>query len=104
MFRPAMRTRTHYERALSVVRGVIHEWDPYALIGGRAPANEWDSEIASLVAQIPRMKSDNDAAHAISRVFSSAFQAEGFGPCDCGEVGRRLYRALQDSRLLEDGA
>jgi Domain of unknown function (DUF1871) len=100
MFRPAMRIRADYDRAFAVVRDVIHEWDPYALIGGGAPPDEWDGEIASLVAQIPRIKSQNDAADAVSRVFSSAFQPEGFSPADCAEVGRRLYSSLADSGLL----
>jgi hypothetical protein len=103
MFRPTMRTRADYDRALAVVREVIHEWDPYALIGGGAPGDEWDSEITSLVAQIPRIKSRNDAAHAVSRVFSSAFQPEGFSPADCAEVGERLYSSLVDCGVLEGG-
>jgi hypothetical protein len=103
MFRPAMRTRSDYDRAFTVVRDVIHEWDPYALVGGGAPGDEWDSEIASLVAQIPRIKSENDAAHAVSHVFSSAFQPEGFSPADCAEVGKRLYSSLVGSGLLAGG-
>ena len=95
-----MRTRADYDRALAVVRDVIHEWDPYALIAGGAPADEWDGEIASVVAQIPRIKSQDDAAHAVSRVFASALEPEGFSPADCAEVGRRLYLALADAGLL----
>jgi hypothetical protein len=98
-----MLTRADYERAFAVVRGVIHEWDPYALIGGGAPRDEWDSEIASLVAQVPRINSENDAAHAVSRVFSSAFQPDGFSAAECTEVGKRLYWSLVDSGLVEGG-
>jgi len=98
-----MRTRADYDRAFAIVREVIHEWDPYGLIGGGAPADEWDSEIASLVAQIPRIRSQNDAAHTVSRVFSSAFQPEGFSPVDCAEVGRRLYSSLTQSGLPAGG-
>jgi hypothetical protein len=66
-----------------------------ALIGGGAPADEWDSEIVSLVAQIPRIKSQNDAVDVVCRVFSSAFQSGGFSPADCAQVGRRLYSSLR---------
>ena len=100
MLRPAMRTRSEYDRTFVVVRDVIHEWDPYGLIDRGAPAEEWDGEVASLVAQIPRIRSQNDAAHAVSRVFSSAFGPEGFSPDDCAEVGRRLYSSLADAGLL----
>lgn len=98
-----MRTRADYDRAFAVVRKVIHEWDSCALIGGGAPFDEWDREIASVVAQMPRIKSQNDAAHAVSRVFASAVQPEGFSPTDCAEVGRRLYLSLADSGLLAGG-
>lgn len=36
-----------YMRALEVVGSVIHDWDPYGLIAGGAPADEFDSEIAA---------------------------------------------------------
>lgn len=96
-----MNTRAEYDRALAVVRDVIREWDPYALLAGGASADEWDGEIASVVAQIPRIRSPNDAANALSRVFSSAFQSEGFRPADCADAGKRLYASLEDSGLLE---
>lgn len=97
-----MRTRADYDRAFAIVRDAIHAWDPYRLIAGGAPADEWDSEIASVVAQIPRIRSQSDAAHAISRVFSSALEPEGFGPEDCARVGRRLYSSLCEAGLLPD--
>lgn len=97
-----MCTRADYARAFAVVRDVIHGWDPYGLISCGAPIDEWDSEIASLVAQIPRIKSEDDATHALSRVFSSAFQQEGFSAADCSEVGRHLYSSLAKSGLLTD--
>jgi hypothetical protein len=98
-----MRTRSDYDRAFAVVRDVIHDWDPYGLVGGGARADEWDSEVASLVTEIPRMNSQNDAAHAVSRVVSSAFQSEGFSPADCAQVGKRLYSSLADAGLLGGG-
>jgi len=57
----------------AVTAEVIREWDPHALYADGAPADELDREIASLVAQIPRIKSAADAAQAISRVFGSSF-------------------------------
>ena len=99
-----MSNRGDCDRAFAVVRNVIHAWDPYALIAGGAPADEWDGEIASLVGQIPRIRSSEDAARAVSRIFSAAFQPEGFSPTDCAKVGRRLYSALFESGLVARGA
>ncbi len=96
----AMGNRADFDRAFDVVRHVIHEWDPYSLLNTGAPKDEWDGEIASVLTQISRIKSEKDAIHAISRVFSSAFQPEGFGPSECVEVGRKLFKALDDANLL----
>ena len=96
-----MRTRADYEHALVVVRRVIDEWDPYGLLADGAPADEWDREIVLVVARIPRIASEEDAAHAISRVFSEAFQARGFTPEDCADVGRRLYQTLVAEGVLK---
>jgi Domain of unknown function (DUF1871) len=104
MFRPAMHTREDYDRARDVVRAVIHEWDPYSLIDGcGCPKDEWDGEIARVVAEIPRIASESDATNAISRVFSAAFQPEGFSPSDCTNVGRKLFGALKESGVLASG-
>jgi hypothetical protein len=95
-----MTSKADHTLALKVVRGIIHEWDPYSLLAGGAPADEFDSEIASVVKQIPRIKSQQDAALAISRVFSSAFEKERFTPNDCAAIGTKLYDALLQHRLV----
>ena len=79
------------------VRAVIHRWDPYNLLRGGAPPDEFDSEIRRLVAQVPRIRSDKDAAHAVSRVFSPSFQRTGFTPDDCSAVGRELFSVLAEA-------
>jgi hypothetical protein len=95
-----MKTRSDYEQALLVVRGVVHRWDPYRLLAGGCPPDEFDSEIAAVVAQVPRIRSRADAAHALSRVFSSAFEAARFRPEDCAEPGAELYEALVAAGLI----
>src|SRR5262245_37036008 len=89
-----------YKRALQVVGSVVHEWDPYGLLAGGAPADEFDSEIAAVVTQIPRIKTEKEAVLALSRVFSSAFEAERFTPDDCTEAGKRLFAALSASGFV----
>jgi hypothetical protein len=97
-----MRSSDDYRLASSIVRGIIHAWDPYSLIhGAGAPADEWDNEIARVVAQVPRIKTAVDAAHAVSRVFSAAFQPEGFTPTHCADVGLKLFDALERADLLK---
>jgi hypothetical protein len=96
-----MQNRADYDRALSIVRRVIHEWDPYDLIRGcGCPKDEWDGEIAKIVAEIPRIRSIDDATDVLSRIFSHAFQPEGFEPSACANVGSKLYSELVAADLL----
>lgn len=90
-----MGTKRAYRKAFDMVRAIIHEWDPYGLLASGSPGDEFDSEIAAIVRQIPRINSEIDAALAISRVFSSSFEPEPFTPESCVRVGARLYQALK---------
>lgn len=92
--------KRRYTELFNAVRGVIHKWDPYGLLALGCPNNEFDSEISSVVRQIERIASPQDAAHVLSRIFSSAFQTEGFQVADCVDVGRELYNVLQTRDLL----
>ena len=96
-----MDCRRDYKLALSVVTEVINAWDPYGLLALGAPNDEFESEIASVVSQVPRVKSKRDATLAISRVFSSAFDRETFNSERCAEVGDKLYAALEKNGLIE---
>jgi hypothetical protein len=90
--------RDKYDRMWQTTAEVIREWDPYSLLAGGSPKDEFDSEISSVVTQISRIHSAIDAAHAVSRVFSSSFEARLFTPKACTEVGARLF-----ARLTEQG-
>lgn len=89
-----------YKQAIEVVGLVVREWDPYSLIAGGAPEDEFDSEIASVVTQIPRIKTEKDAALALSRIFTSAFEAHRFTPEKCADAGKKLFAALSRNRLI----
>ena len=93
--------KREYEKAFDAVRGVIHEWDPYSLLAGGAPDDEFDSEIKAVVRQLHRIRSANDASHVISRVFSSSFEPEVFQFEHCQSVGERLYEVLVERGILE---
>jgi hypothetical protein len=96
-----LKTKAEYRSALSVVRTVIHQWDPYGLLAEGAPRDEFDREIASVVSQISRIKSSKDASRVVSRVFSSSFERNLFRPDHCAEVGENLYAALKAHDLLK---
>jgi hypothetical protein len=90
----------NYERAIRVVRQVVRRWDPYGLLASGCPPDEFDREIVAVVNQIPPIRSSTDAAHALSRVFSSAFDRQRFRPEDCVVAGAELYEALSSEALL----
>jgi hypothetical protein len=93
-----MKTRQDYERALQLIGEIIRAWDPYRLLAAGAPRDEFDGDIARLATHIPRIRTADDAARAISSVFSDAFGPEDFQLDRCREVGRILY-----DRLVQEG-
>jgi len=95
--------KAKYQRLWDATANVIRSWDPNALLAGGAPVDEFDHEIAALVAQIPRIHSATDAAHAVSRIFGSSFEADSFTTEACSEVGARLYAALSEEGLIDEG-
>ena len=90
------------EKIFDAVRSVIHEWDPYDLIAGGAPDDEFDSEISAVIRQLDRIRSSRDATHVISRVFSSSFEPELFQIEHCQSVGERLYSVLVERGIMEE--
>ena len=96
-----MQSRKDYDKAFAVVREMINSWDPHGLIASGCPIDEWDAEVASIVAQIPRMCGAIDAIHAVSRIFSSSIGSGEFSLDSCEDVGRQLYRALADGGFLD---
>jgi len=97
-----MTDRKQWKKVEAVVRAVIHEWDPYGLVGDGGPEDEWDSEILKIVSRVRSIRTPAEAAVAVSDVFSSAFQPEGFQREDCAEIGQRLFDALKEAGLTED--
>jgi len=95
-----MRTRSEYDRAFQIVRDVIARWDPYGLIGGGAPADEFDHEIAQLLPHLQRAKSSSEVGKAVLRVFAQTFGEAGFDVGSCGKVGEELYTDLTKAGLL----
>jgi hypothetical protein len=88
--------RAKYKQMWDITADVIRKWDPYQLLAGGAPRDEWDSEISSVVAPIPRIHSASDAAAAVSRVFASSLDPSAFTADTCSDVGAELFTRLQE--------
>lgn len=97
---PNAAGREKYQQMWDLTADVIRKWDPYGLLAGGAPPDEFDHEIASLVAQIPRINSAADATLAVSRIFGSNFDSGSFPADSCRDVGKELFATLQEKGLL----
>ncbi len=94
-----MKTRSDYDAALDIVASVINAWDPYSLLEGGSPPDEFEAEIAALVPRIRHIHSEGDASREIATVFAKAFDTT-FTPGICAKVGAQLYSRLQEASLL----
>jgi hypothetical protein len=92
--------KAKYQEMWEVTADVIRKWDPYDLLAGGAPKDEWDSEISSVVAQISRVHSPSDASAAIARVFGSSLEQGAFTPEACADVGAQLYARWKERGFL----
>lgn len=93
-----LRNRAVWELTADVIR----EWDPYGLLKDGAPIDEFDHEISSVAADLGRIKTAMDAAHAVARVFSSSFgDHTRFSPEACASVGEKLFSRLRERGCVE---
>lgn len=90
-----------YREMLSLITSVINEWDPYNLVGGGAPKDEFEAEVIRVAAQIPHIKTAEQLAEVVSRVFSAGFAPDPFSIDSCAPVANRLFAVLQAHGFLE---
>jgi len=94
-----MKDREDYDRAIALTRRLMHEWDPHALLKGGAPEDEFDDEIARLVARIPRINGHDDAGRHVAEVFTAQFGQGVLAAEDSARIGALWYTALLDAGL-----
>ena len=82
--------------AEKIVRAAIHRIDPYGLLEGGSPEDEFDSEIRSITNQLQRCKTESDIAHAIARTLTSSF-GEKFDPSEFREESNRVFLELKEN-------
>jgi hypothetical protein len=95
-----LKTRDDYDRAVALTRGLVRAWDPGNLLRGGAPDDEWDDEIARLVARIPRVADADDAGRHIAEVFAAAFGRGVLSADASADFGRKWHAALGEAGLV----
>lgn len=97
---PPFHTRAQYEQAFRIAREVIAQWDPYRLLAGGAPEDEFDPDVSRLMPRLERARSAADVAEAVLAVFGEMLAESGYGVGTCTAVGETLYRRLVAAGLL----
>ena len=92
----ALGGREKEQEVFSVVKSIVLKINPYSLLDFGLPEDEFDSEIKSIISQLPRCKSALDVAHLLAHVFSSSF-GEKFEPKQYLEYGEELFKLLKDN-------
>jgi hypothetical protein len=96
-----MKTREEYENAFRILRTAVASWDPLGLLGGGAPEDEWDREIALLLPKIQRAKSPADVAHELAAVFSESTEDASISIKETTDVATNIFLQLKAGRLLK---
>jgi hypothetical protein len=97
--------KAQYHTLMVIITGVLSDWDPYALLAGGAPSDEFHPEAAKIALRVGKIGSASEAAVAISEVFSSAFsEPELFTPYACKDAGEKLFMALKTGGFIERSA
>jgi hypothetical protein len=97
---PGLKTREDYDRAIAVTREVLHAWDPYDLISGGAPADEFDDEVARMVARLPKIAGPEDAGRHVEEIFVAQFGVGVLDRKEADAIGERWFAALRDAGLV----
>jgi hypothetical protein len=96
-----MRDRHQYDLAFALVREAVAQWDPLGLIGGGAPADEWDAEVARLLPRLQRARSVEEAGAAVTAVFGQALGSDGPDAAACAKFGQELHSRLTSAGLID---
>ena len=91
MAQPKDDFKQKYKTMFSELTQIINDWDPYGLIDGGAPADEFEAEVAKVLAGLAKSHSVKDVVQLVSDVFSESFEKEKFSVKSCKEVGKKVY-------------
>jgi hypothetical protein len=96
-----MRTRQEYDQAISILRTAVARWDPFGLLGGGAPADEWDAEIALLLPKIQKANTAVEIARQLAAVLGERLGDTLLSSEECNTVAVEIYLRLKTDGLLD---
>lgn len=93
--------RKLYERQLEALSEIINKWDPYGLIEGGSPKDEFSDEVSKILSGLKGAKLKEDFARTVSDVFSKNFESDHFDQHKCSEIGGEIYHFWINSYWVE---
>lgn len=78
-------------KIFQTIKKIINEWDPYNLISGGAPDNEFESEIIEIIFKIKGKNDIKDIAYIISDIFINSFDKHDlFSVENCMDIANKI--------------
>lgn len=93
--------KQEYQEIRETVTLALNEWDPYDLIQGGAPENEFIEEATEIAAKIEVTKTPTELAEVISEVFSANFESNLFPVEACLPIASKILYEIQARGLLK---
>ena len=82
--------KTEYKRQHQELTKIINEWDPYGLLDGGAPSDEFAHEVSKILTELKKATSVDEVAQIVANVFTENF-GEEFLIKDCENVSKEIF-------------
>lgn len=79
----------------SVITDEVKRWDPFGLVAGGAPDDEFNIEVARIQKGLPLIESPEGLAETIQTVFLKSFNNK-FPLDDCMQVADKIWNRINE--------
>ena len=92
-------TKASYRSLVAAIERAINDADPIGLLGGGAPADEYSSEIGTIVPRVANVQSVDEITSVLHEEFVRWFGKETAGPRQAYEAAaRHIWGAVHEFR------
>jgi hypothetical protein len=97
--REKRRLTRAYKATFLIIRSVINEHDPVGLMEAGCPDDEYDAEVTTILARLPRASSVDDVKMILYQEFDRAFGPSSTRPSAYESASRDVWQAWITSPL-----
>jgi hypothetical protein len=98
------RLDAEYRNLFDQIAAIFRRHDPSGLIGGGAPDDEYDAEVAQVLAGLRRARSVDDAERVIAGVFHEWFGTDPYDDVRFARVAADVWAAWRLSEIRRASA